>query len=164
MTVRVRRAASTSMRSRSSRGGGRISTSLESGSQRTLTPIEVSTSMIRLTSSMRARWRSVVRPRLSSDAHSRATAAFLDVLTSICPCSFVPPTMRRWVGPEWPRLTNSLSSASPIRASISRLRFCWPCSIRATALWLVARLRASSDWVSPLCRRASRMSTPMRWR
>jgi hypothetical protein len=66
MTVRVRRAASTSMLSRSMRAGGMISRSLLSGSHRTLTPIEVSTSMIRLTSSMRARLRRVVRPLLSS--------------------------------------------------------------------------------------------------
>ena len=52
MTVRVRRAASTSMRSRSSCAGGSISRSLLSGSHRTLTPIEVSTSRMRLTSSI----------------------------------------------------------------------------------------------------------------
>ena len=83
MTVRVRRAASMSMPARSRRAGGTISRSLLSGSQRTRTPIEVSTSMIRLTSSMRARLRSVVRPLLSRLAHSRATAAFLLVLTGI---------------------------------------------------------------------------------
>ena len=42
-----------------------------------------STSSSRLTSSMRATLRSVVRPRLSSEAHSSATPAFLEVLTSI---------------------------------------------------------------------------------
>ena len=41
--------------------------------------------MIRLTSSMRARLRSVVRPLLSRLAQSRATAAFLVVLTWIEP-------------------------------------------------------------------------------
>jgi hypothetical protein len=114
--------------------GGTISRSLESGSHRTLTPIEVSTSMIRLTSSIRARLRSVVRPRLSRVAHSRATAAFLEVLTSMAPESLRPPTIRRCCGRELPRVTNSRSKASPMRASISRDRFCWPCSIRATAL------------------------------
>ena len=85
MTVRVRRAASTSMLARSSLAGGTISRSLLSGSQRIRTPIEVSTSRIRLTSSMRARLRSVVRPLLSRLAQSRATAAFLLVLTAIEP-------------------------------------------------------------------------------
>ena len=109
MTVRVRRAAATSMSSRSSSAGGMISRSLLSGSQRVRTPIEASTSRMRLTSSMRARLRRVVRPRLSSAAQSRATAAFLEVLTSIEPVSFWPPTMRRCCGPEWPSETNSES-------------------------------------------------------
>src|SRR5699024_12576145 len=52
-------------------------------SHRVCTPIEVSTSRMRLTSSMRARLRSVVRPLFRSEAHSRATAAFLLVLTSM---------------------------------------------------------------------------------
>ena len=121
-----------------------------------------STSRIRLTSSMRARLRSVVRPRLSSDAQSSATAAFLDVLTSIEPLSFWPPTMRRCCGPEWPRETNSESRVSPIWASMSRLRFCLPCSMRVTALWLVPSELASSDWVIPLWRRASRIRDPIR--
>ena len=149
MTVRVRRAASTSMLSRSMRAGGMISRSLLPGSHRTLTPIEVSTSMIRLTSSMRARLRSVVRPLLSRLAHRRATAAFLLVLTGIEPDSFWPPTIRRCWGPLWPRETNSLSSFSPTRASISKDRFCLPCSMRATALWLVPSRSASSLWVRP---------------
>ena len=68
-----------------------------------------STSRIRLTSSMRARLRSVVRPLLSRLAHSRATAAFLLVLTSIEPDSLRPPTMRRCWGPLWPSETNSVS-------------------------------------------------------
>jgi len=113
---------------------------------------------------MRARLRRVVRPRLSSEAHSSATAAFFEVLTSIEPCSRVPPTILRCWGPEWPSDTNSESRLSPIRASISRLRFCCPCSIRTTALWLVLNALARSSWVIPLCRRASRMSEPMRVR
>ena len=134
MTVRVRRAASSSIPSRSSVAGGTISRSLESGSHRTLTPIEDNTSMMRLTSSIRARLRNVVRPRLSRVAHSRATAAFLEVLTSMAPDNFAPPTIRRCCGREFPRVTNSRSKASPMRASISSDKFWWPCSIRATAL------------------------------
>ncbi len=149
MTVRVRRAASTSMPARSRRAGGVISRSLLSGSQRTRTPIEVSTSMIRLTSSMRARLRSVVRPLFNRLAHSRATAAFLLVLTGIDPDSLRPPTIRRCCGPLWPSETNSLSSFSPTRASISSERFCLPCSMRATALWLVPSRSASSLCVRP---------------
>ncbi len=164
ITVRVRRAASMSMLARSRRAGGTISRSLLSGSQRTRTPIEVSTSMIRLTSSMRARLRSVVRPLLSRLAQSRATAAFLLVLTGIEPESLRPPTIRRCWGPLWPSETNSLSSFSPTRASISRERFCLPCSMRATALWLVPSRSASSLWVRPWWRRASRIRVPIRVR
>jgi hypothetical protein len=51
-----------------------------------------------------------------------------------------------------------------MRARVSKLRFCWPCSMRATALWLVPSERASSDCVSPLCRRASRINEPIRSR
>ena len=162
MTVRVRRAAATSMASSRSCVGGVISRSLLSGSHRVRTPIEASTSRIRLTSSMRARLRSVVRPRLSRDAQSSATAAFFDVLTSIEPDRCLPPTMRRCWGPEWPTETNSESSASPILASMSRLRFCRPDSIRVTALCEVPSSPASSDWVIPLWRRASRIRPPMR--
>src|SRR3712207_9554812 len=50
-------------------------------SQVAATPIERSTSRIRSTSAMRATLRSVVRPRLSSAAHSSATAAFFEDLT-----------------------------------------------------------------------------------
>ncbi len=164
MTVRVRRAAATSIAARSSRAGGQISRSLLSGSQRVRTPMLESTSRMRLTSSMRARLRKVVRPRFSSEAHSRATAAFLLVLTSIAPDSLVPPTMRRCCGPEWPSETNSESRLSPMRASISRLRFCLPCSMRATALWLVPSDSASSFCVMPWWRRASRIKVPMRAR
>ena len=96
-----------------------------------------STSSSRLTSSMRATRRSVVRPRFSSVAQSSATPAFFEDFTSIDPRSVVGPVTRRWVGP-WPMLTSGESSASPIRASISRERFWWPRSIRFTALWLVA--------------------------
>ena len=105
-------------------------------SQRVFTPMLSSTSSSRLTSSIRATRRSVVGPRLSSDAHSSATPAFLEVLTSIEPRSVVGPVTRRCVGP-WPMLTIGESSASPMRASISRDRFWWPRSMRLTALWLV---------------------------
>ena len=47
--------------------------------------MERSTSRIRSTSTMRATLRSVVRPRLSSAAHSRATAAFFDDFTATLP-------------------------------------------------------------------------------
>ena len=98
-----------------------------------------STSSSRLTSSMRATLRSMVRPRLSSEAHSSATPAFFDVLTSIDPDSVVAPMTRRWVGPA-PSETISESSASPMRASMSRDRFWCPCSMRLIALWLVLEL------------------------
>ncbi len=77
---------------------------------------------MRLTSSMRATLRRVVRPRFSSEAHSSATPAFFDVFTSMLPDRVVGPVTRRWTGPP-PRDTISLSRASPMRASISRLRF-----------------------------------------
>ena len=122
MIERVRRAESASMWSRSSVRGGTISRSLSSLSQRHCTPRLVSTSSRRLTSSIRATLRSVVRPRLSSVAHSSATPAFFEVFTSISPDSVVGPLTRRWVGPA-PRATISESRAAPIRASISRERF-----------------------------------------
>ena len=97
---------------------------------------------------MRATLRSVVRPRLSSEAHSSATPAFLEVLTSIAPDSVVPPTTRRCCGPAAEGDDLGVE-ASPMRASISRVRFCWPFSIRLTALWLVPNDSASWFWVSP---------------
>ena len=63
---------------------------------------------MRLTSSMRATLRSVVRPRLSSDAQSSATPAFFDDFTSIEPDSMVPPTTRRCIGACRPSETSSL--------------------------------------------------------
>ena len=125
ITERVRRAASSSMWSRSSSAGGTISRSLSSLSQRVCTPRLPSTSSSRLTSSIRATLRSVVRPRLSSEAHSSATPAFLEVLTSMLPERVVGPVTRRWVGPA-PSATISESRAAPIRASISSERFWWP--------------------------------------
>ncbi len=110
---------------------------------------------------MRATFRSVVRPRLSSEAHSSATPAFLEVLTSMLPESVVGPVMRRCVGPA-PSATISESSAAPMRASISSERFCWPFSMRLIALWLVLSRSASWCCVSPRCLRASRMSRPIR--
>ena len=122
MIERVRRAAGSSMLARSSSAGGTISRSLLELSQVVSTPREFSTSRSRLTSSMRATRRSVVRPLFSREAHSRATPAFLEVLTSIEPDSVVGPVTRRWVGPA-PRATISESRAAPMRASISRERF-----------------------------------------
>ena len=131
------------------------------------TPIESSTSRMRLTSSIRARLRSVVVPLLSREAHSRATAAFLLVLTSMAPESGRPPSIRRWTAPSTPdfaKETNSVSSASLIFASESRVRFCFPDSIRVTAPWLVSSTAASSDWDMPRLTRASRIREPMRFR
>ena len=82
----------------------------------------LSTSSRRLTSSIRATLRSVVRPRLSSEAQSSATPAFLEVFTSIEPESVVGPVTRRCVGPA-PSATISESRAAPMRASISSDRF-----------------------------------------
>ena len=62
-----------------------ISRSLSELSHLVSTPRLASTSSSRLTSSMRATLRSVVRPRLSSEAHSSATPAFFEVLTSMLP-------------------------------------------------------------------------------
>ena len=97
--------------------------------------------------------RSVVRPRLSSVAQSSATPAFFEVLTSMLPLSVVGPVTRRCVGPcgGGPNVTISDSSASPIRATISRVMFWCPRSMRLTALWLVASTSASCDWVQPRC-------------
>ena len=58
------------------------------------------------------------------------------------------PVTRRCVGPA-PRATISESSAAPMRASISRVRFWWPFSMRLTALWLVLSSSASWCWVQP---------------
>ena len=164
MMLRVRRAASASIAARSSSDGTTSSRSLSALSQRNLTPIDSSTSSRRLTSSMRATLRSTVVPSLSSEAHSRATPAFLLDFTSMAPDKVVPPLTRRWLGPDVPTLTSSESSALPMRASISRVRFCWPCSMRLTALWLVLSSEASWACVRPLCWRASRMSVPIRAR
>src|SRR5665811_2174091 len=81
ITVRVRRAASTSIPERSRAAGGVISRSLLSGSHRARTPMLTSTSTIWLTSSIRARLRKVVRPWLSSGAQQRdgGVLAGLDV-------------------------------------------------------------------------------------
>ena len=159
--LRVRRAASTSMAARSRRAGGTSSRSVPPLIQRVRTPMLARTSRMRLTSSMRASRRSTVRPLVRRLAQSSATAAFLLVLTSMAPDRGAPPWTRRCIGPDAPSETISLSSAEPIRASISRLRFWCPRSMRFTALWLVPSTRASSVWVSPRCRRASRMSEPI---
>ena len=163
MIERVRRAAAASIPARSRLAGGTISRSLSALSQRVRTPMLSSTSSSRWTSSILATRRSVVRPRLRSAAHSRATPAFLEVFTSMLPESVVGPVTRRCVGPA-PSWTMGLSRASPIRAIISKVRFWWPRSIRLTALWLVLSTSASCCCVQPRCLRASRIRVPMRLR
>ena len=110
---------------------------------------------------MRATLRSVVRPRLSREAQSSATPAFFDDFTSMLPDRVVGPMTRRWLGPA-PRDTISESSASPMRAIISRERFWWPRSMRLTALWLVPSRSASWFWVQPavLARVADQVADP----
>jgi hypothetical protein len=77
-------------------------------------------------------------------AESRlATAAFLLVLTSMLPESFLPPLIRKLILPAWFSDTISLESTSLIRASISREMFWPPFSIRLMALWLVSSASAS---------------------
>jgi hypothetical protein len=164
MMLRVRRAASASIAVRSSSAGTTSVRSRPASSQVAETPIEVRTSRIRSTSTMRETLRRVVLPRLSSEAHSRATAAFFDDLTVTRPRSGVPPRTRRWVGPARPTVISSLSSAADNRPSSSSVRSSMPCSIRAIALWLVPSRSASCSWVSPWCRRASRTSAPIRRR
>ena len=83
----------------------------------------VSTSRIRLTSSILAMPRKTVRPRFSRLAQSRATAAFFDERTAMLPESLVPPSTRRCCGPLPPTEMSWESSASAIRLTISRLRF-----------------------------------------
>ena len=99
MIERVRRAAVSSIAARSRLGGGMISRSFSALSQVERTPMLSSTSSSRLTSSIRATRRSVVRPRLSRVAHSSATPAFFEDFTSIDPRSVVGPVTRRCVGP-----------------------------------------------------------------
>ncbi|OEV18482.1 hypothetical protein AN221_22590 [Streptomyces nanshensis] len=100
MIERVRRAASASIAAMSSSAGGTSSRSTPSLIQRVRTPMELSTSRSRNTSSIRATRRRTVRPLLRSEAQSSATQAFLLVLTSIAPESRRPPTTRRCMGPE----------------------------------------------------------------
>ena len=160
MIDRVRRAASTSMAPRSRCRGTTISRSRPSADQVARTPTDRSTSTIRSTSTMRATFRSRVVPRLSSDAHSSATAPFLLVLTSIRPLRVWPPCTRRWVRWGPPSVTMGESSAAPMRVSISRLTFCAPCSMRWIADWLVASRSASWACVRPRCWRAERTREP----
>ena len=125
------------------------------------TPMDRSTATIRSTSTIRATPRKVVRPRLSSEAHSRATAPFLEDFTVMVPERFCPPVTRRWEARGRPRLSRSASKAWLIRPSSSTDRFCPPFSIRATALWLVPSNSANWVWVSPLFCRAPRMRAPI---
>src|SRR5690625_6711759 len=133
MMLRVRRAASTLMEPRSRVSGTWISRSLSSYSHRTDSPLEVSTSSSRLTSSMRATLRSTVVPVFSREAHSRATPAFLLDFTSMEPLSVVCPCTRRWLGPAEPRPTSSESRAVPIFEMVSRVKFCCPRSEEHTS-------------------------------
>ena len=94
----------------------------------------VSTSRIRLTSSILAMPRKTVRPRFSRLAQSRATAAFFEERTEMLPVSLVPPSTRRCCGPLPPTEMSGESKAAAIRLTISRLRFWFPASIRCTAL------------------------------
>ena len=142
ITERVRRAASRSISSSDSSAGRTSSRSLPSADQVALTPMLVSTSTIRLTSSILAIPRMTVRPRLSRDAHNNATEAFFDERTPIRPVRFAPPWTRKCCGPL-PTEISGESSASAMRFTISRLRFWLPASMRCTALWLVPRTSAS---------------------
>ena len=65
----------------------------------TLTPMERSTSMRRLTSSIFGTFRSVVRPRFKREAARRATAPFLERLVSTLPESCFPPSMMKFISP-----------------------------------------------------------------
>ena len=85
--LRVFLAASMSIFSNCSSAGGMISRSFCSFIQRVFTPIELRTSIMRLTSSIRATRRRTVLPLLRSEAQSRPTAAFFEVLISISPWS-----------------------------------------------------------------------------
>ena len=80
------------------RAGRTSSRSLPSSDQVARTPMLISTSRIRLTSSILAMPRMTVRPRFSRLAHSSATAAFFDDRTSILPLSLAPPWTRRCCG------------------------------------------------------------------
>ena len=79
-------------------------------------------------------------------ASGSPTAAHTYDFTVTLPRSSRPPVTRRWVGPVGSvglRLISSLSSAADSRPSSSSVRFWPPCSIRATALWLVPSRSAS---------------------
>lgn len=94
ITVRVRRAASISRCLIFNSRGGIISRSRRLLIQRVFTPMELRTSMMRWTSSMRARCFRVVFSVLRRLAQSSPTAAFLDVLMVMLPVSSLPPLMR----------------------------------------------------------------------
>ena len=161
MIERVRRAAASSMALRSSSSGRCSVRSLPSADHETSTPMLVSTSRSRLTSSMWAMPLSTVRPRLSRLAHSRATAAFLLERTRMEPSRWVSPLMRKFRALVLPGTMRGDSRALAIRLIISRDRFWCPDSIRWIALWLVLSSEASWFCVMPRCLRASRMRRPM---
>lgn len=83
--------------------------------------MERSTSSIRSISTMRATLRSVVVPLFSSEAHSRATAAFLLLLTVTDPASAWPPVTRRWVGPDGPAVISSPPVASSVKDIVAHV-------------------------------------------
>ena len=161
MMLRVRRAASTSMRARSSTAGRTKVRSASSADQVTSTPMLCKTSSSRLTSSMCAIPRSTVRPLFNRLAQSSATAAFLDERVSIEPDKEVSPSILRFIEARPPGTIKGDSSAFAIRLIISSDRFWLPDSMRWIALWLVLRRLASSFWVRPRCLRASLTKRPM---
>ena len=161
MMLRVRRAAVTSIAARSSSAGRSRVRSVRSSFQVALTPMLVSTSRSRFTSSIRAMPRRTVLPRLIRLPQSRATAAFLLERTSIEPDSLVPPSMRKFIVPEVAGVISGDSRASAMRLIMSRLRFWLPASMRVMALWEVFSTSASWICVRPRCLRASRIRRPM---
>lgn len=86
---------------------------------------------------------STVRPWLSRQAHSRATAAFLLDRVSMDPDRWVSPPIRKLRVLEFPGTMRGDSSAPAIRLIVSRERFWCPDSILWIALWLVLSSSAS---------------------
>ena len=159
---RVRRAARSSMVSGVRVEGRLISRSLPpSPVQVSCTPIDLSTSQMRSTSSMCATPRRTVRPLLRRLAHSNAMAAFLEVRTSISPDSVVGPWISKFTLPCVWVWINGISSASARRSIMLSERFCCPVSIRCTALWTDPSSSASRCCDHPRAVRASRIMRPM---
>ena len=74
--------------------------------------------------------RSTVRPRLSIEAQSSATAAFLEERTSISPASSVGPVISKLTVPSVAASIKGISSADASLSIMLRETFCWPISIR----------------------------------